>query len=66
MKVTREIVEPKFVPVTLALESQAEVDAISALIGHVRQSDCGVDFSHAYDALNPHVVTHLRFNISKY
>lgn len=39
MKATRNTPEPKFEPVILTLETQAEVDAIYAVINHSSISD---------------------------
>jgi hypothetical protein len=52
MKAHRDEAPRPFIPVTLTLESQAEVDAVFVLLNHTRLSDV-LKLGEAYKALVP-------------
>ncbi len=55
MKAHRETPKPEFIPVTLILESQEEVDGVYALLNHLRVNDAAKLPYHAFKKLLPFV-----------
>lgn len=53
MKAHRETPKPAFIPVTLTLESQAEVDGIYSLMNHTAISDAAELPEKAFETLEP-------------